>query len=261
MSSSTTAPVLINQRGAVRVITLNRPEKLNAFSNELLDQLEIAVSEACEDNATKAIVLAGAGGKAFSAGNDISRLAGLDAMQAHADMARGQRLMLRLHEAPKPTIAMVGGYALGGGFELALACNFIVASSKAVFGFPEIRLDTLPGWGGTQLAVAKLGMAHAMEMVLSGQLYPMAQCEAWGLVSRVCAPDALEDETLAFASLFTNGHPFAVRMAKQAVLRAGELPLAAGMDFEAACYTANFGTPHALAGLEAFLQQGRKKTK
>lgn len=257
-----TAPgdvLLTEQQGAVRLLTLNRPEKLNTFSTELLRALEGAVSDAQEDDSVRVIVVTGAGAKAFAAGNDISRLERMDAMQAHADMLRGQRLLLSLHESPKPVIAMVNGYALGGGFELALACDFIVASTNAVFGFPEIGLATMPGWGGTQLAVLKLGVARAREMVLSGQPCAVSECAHWGFINLVCAPEALRAQTLAFAARFTDKHPFAVSMSKRALLRASELPLAAGMAFEAASYAANFGTPHARAGLSDFIQRRVQK--
>ncbi len=242
---------------SVCVLTLNRPDKLNSFSMELLQALNVALSRALDDDGTRAIVITGAGPKAFAAGNDITRLASMDNMQAYRDMVTGQRLLLQLHESPKPTIAMVNGYALGGGFELALACDFIVASSNAMFGFPEIGLNTMPGWGGTQLAVLKLGLTKAKEMVLSGARYPVDECHRLGLVSRVCTPETLRAETLSFAAQFTKHHPFAVAMSKRALSRASELPLAAGLDFEAASYAANFATPHARASLNAFIH--RKK--
>lgn len=124
-------------------------------------------------------------------------------------MLAGQRLMQRLHEFPKPTIAMVNGYALGGGFELALACDFIVASTSAKFGFPEITLGTLPGWGGTQLAVRKMGLMHAKEMVLGGRHYRTDECRSFGFIARVAEPEVLREETTAFAQSLIRHHPFA----------------------------------------------------
>ncbi|VFR35922.1 Enoyl-CoA hydratase [plant metagenome] len=258
MDHAETDVLRVEQAGAVRLLVLNRPRKLNAFSDALLAALEQGVEAALAHDGTHVLVITGAGERAFSAGNDIARLAGMDAMAAHADMLRGQRLLRRLHESPKPVIAMVNGLALGGGFELVLACDFILAARTAAFGFPEITLDTLPGWGGTQLAVQWLGLARAREMVLCGQVHDTAQCQAWGLLTRVCEPAALREETLAFAATLAARHPYALHMAKRAVQRAAELPLAAGMDFEAASYAANFGTPHARAGLRQFA--ARKST-
>jgi enoyl-CoA hydratase/carnithine racemase len=170
-------------------------------------------------------------------------------------MVAGHRLMLRLHDFPKPTIAMVNGYALGGGFELALACDFIVAASNATFGFPEIGLATLPGWGGTQLAVRKMGLANAKEMVLTGRHYRVEECRHFGFIARVAEPADLRAETLAFAEQLVKHHPFALEMAKRAVNRAADLPLEAGLEFEAATYALNFGTPHAREGFRKFLEK------
>jgi enoyl-CoA hydratase/carnithine racemase len=241
--------------GAVRLLTINRPDKLNAFAPGLLGLIDQALDAAEADEGTRAVVITGAGERSFVAGNDVAALAAMDPVAAHRDMVAGHRLMLRLHEFAKPTIAMVNGYALGGGFELALACDFIVASTKARFGFPEIALNTMPGWGGTQLAVKKLGLARAKEMVLTGRHYKADECRAFGFISRVVDPDALHEETMAFAESLVRHHPFAIELAKRAVNRAAELPLQAGLDLEAASYALNFGTPHARAGFEKFLNK------
>ena len=246
--------MLLSERvGAVRLLTVNRPDKLNAFAAGLLQLLDAALDAAAADEATRAVVITGAGSKAFVAGNDVEALAQLDPVAAYRDMVAGHRVFKRLHEFPKPTIAMVNGYALGGGFELALACDFIVASTTARFGFPEIRLDTMPGWGGTQLAVQKMGLSRAKEMVLTGRHYTVDECREFGFINRVASPDELRDDTLAFAESLTAHHPFAIEMAKLAVNRAVELPLHAGLEFEAASYALNFGAPHARAGFRNFL--------
>lgn len=241
--------------GAVRLLTIDRAEKLNAFAPGLLALIESALDEAAQDQATRAVAITGSGSKSFVAGNDVAALAALDPVAAYRDMVAGHRIMKRLHEFSKPTIAMVNGYALGGGFELALACDFIVASTAARFGFPEIALDTMPGWGGTQLAVRKMGLARAKEMVLTGRHYSVDECRDFGFISRVAAPEALREETLAFAATLTQHHPFALEMAKLAVNRANELPLHVGLEFEAATYALNFGTPHARAGFQNFLKR------
>jgi enoyl-CoA hydratase/carnithine racemase len=239
--------------GRIRWITVNRPEKHNAFAPGLLGELGQALDRAEHDEAVAAVVLTGAGAKAFVAGNDVAALAAMDPVAAYRDMVAGHRLMQRLHEFPKPTVAAVNGYALGGGFELALACDFIVAAANAKFGFPEIALDTMPGWGGTQLAVKKMGLSHAKEMVLTGRHYPVEECRHFGFISRVAEPAALRDEAQAFAETLVKHHPFALEMAKRAVNRAAELPLQAGLEFEAATYALNFGTPHAATGFRRFL--------
>lgn len=248
--------MLLTERvGAVSLLTINRPDKLNAFAPGLLELMEGALDIALSDDDTQAVVITGAGERSFVAGNDVAALSALDPVAAYRDMVAGHRLMQRLHEFAKPTIAMVNGYALGGGFELALACDFIVASTTARFGFPEIALNTMPGWGGTQLAVKKMGLTRAKEMVLTGRHYKVEECREFGFIARVAEPAALFDETMAFAESLAKHHPFALEMAKRAVNRAAELPLQAGLEFEAASYALNFGTPHARAGFRNFLNK------
>jgi enoyl-CoA hydratase/carnithine racemase len=250
---ATASMLLSEQVDAVRLLTVNRPDKLNTFAPGLLQALDEALDAALSDEATRVVVITGAGSKAFVAGNDVEALAQLDPIAAYRDMVAGHRVFKRLHEFAKPTIAMVNGYALGGGFELALACDFIIASATARFGFPEIGLDTMPGWGGTQLAVQKMGLTRAKEMVLTGRHYTVDECRDFGFINSVASPDDLRGKTLAFAATLTAHHPFALEMAKLAVNRAVELPLHAGLEFEAATYALNFGAPHARAGFRNFL--------
>jgi enoyl-CoA hydratase/carnithine racemase len=251
--------LLCEPMGAVRLLTVNRPDKLNAFAPGLLQLLDSALDVAAADDATRAVVITGAGGKAFVAGNDVEALAQLDPVAVYRNMVAGHRVFKRLHEFAKPTIAMVNGYALGGGFELALACDFIVASATARFGFPEIGLDTMPGWGGTQLAVRKMGLTRAKEMVLTGRHYSVEECRDFGFINRIASADDLRAETFAFAASLTVHHPFAVEMAKLAVNRAVEIPLHAGLEFEAASYALNFGAPHAKDGIHKFLARSKAK--
>lgn len=255
MPDSSSSPLLCERADAICWITVNRPDKHNAFAPGLVARFGLALDEAEADEGVGAVVVTGAGSKAFVAGNDVQALAALDPMGAYRDMVGGQRLMKRLHEFPKPTIAMVNGYALGGGFELALACDFVVASTSARFGFPEISLNTMPGWGGTQLAVKKMGLARAKEMVLTGRHYPAPECMPFGFISRLVEPQQLRDETVALAKSIVRHHAFAIEMAKLAVNRAAELPLQAGLDLEAAGYALNFGTPHAREGFRKFLER------
>ncbi|SAL73751.1 short chain enoyl-CoA hydratase [Caballeronia arvi] len=250
-----TVPVLAAQYGALRLLTLNRADKLNAFTPEMLAALDTALDEAIADDATRVIAITGSGSKAFAAGNDIERLAALDGVAAYRDMMAGQRAVLRLHECAKPTIAMVNGYALGGGFELALACDFLVASENASFAFPEITLNTMPGWGGTQLAVAKLGLACAKRFVLSGRRFSARECGPAGFIHEVVAPADLFDTVHALATMLAAFDPFAVEMAKRALNRASELPLSAGLDLEAAHYAVNFSSEGARAGLRQFMDR------
>ena len=250
--------VISKRHGVLCVLTLNRPDKLNAFTPSMLRELDAALDSAVADPATRAIAITGAGAKAFTAGNDVERLAVLDSVSAYRDMLAGQRIAMRLHECAKPTIAMVNGYALGGGFELALACDFVVAARTASFGFPEITLNTLPGWGGTQLAVAKLGLARAKQMVLTGRRYGAEECMAFGFIQQLVEPERLLDAVLEFAETLAKHDGFAYEMAKRTLNRANELPLAAGFDFEAAQYAVNFGSETARNGLQQFVARRTK---
>ncbi|WOH64028.1 enoyl-CoA hydratase/isomerase family protein [Bradyrhizobium sp. BWA-3-5] len=251
--------VLTEQLGAVRLLTINRPDKLNAFTPALMRELDDLLDDAARDSATRVLVITGAGPKAFVAGNDIGGLIELDGVEAYRDMQRGQRVLLRLYEFSKPTIAMVNGYALGGGLELALACDFIVASDTARFGFPEITLNTIPGWGGTQLAVKKMGLARAKQMVLTGRHYTTAECREFGFIHVFAAAPELKSAALAFAEQLAVHDPFAMEMAKRTVNRAGEIPLNAGLDLEAANYAVTFGTTAARERLSAFAARRKPK--
>jgi enoyl-CoA hydratase/carnithine racemase len=248
-------PLLTEQIGPVRMLTLNRPDRLNAFTPAVLHALNAALDAAARDNEARVVVVTGSGARAFAAGNDVEGLAALDAVGAYRNMTAGQKTFLRLHEFAKPTIAMVNGYALGGGFELALACDFVIASHSASFGFPEITLNTMPGWGGTQFAVLKLGVARARQMVLTGRRVSAGECAAFGFIEQIVAPERLRETTLAFAGELASRDGFALEMAKRALNSACDLPLGAGLDFEAAHYAVNFTGAAARAGLQDFLDR------
>lgn len=253
-------PVLLERQGAIAFVVVNRPEKLNALNDAVLECLGKALDVLEHEASTKVIVFTGAGDKAFVAGADIDRLARMDTPEAVAWMTWGHRLFMRVCEFPKPTIAMVNGYALGGGFELALSCDMVVASEQAVFGFPEITLDTLPGWGGTQLAPRKMGRNRASEMVLTGRRYTAAQCREFGFINRLVAAGELRAATIELASALADKNAFALQMAKQALRQADAVDLAAGMRYEALAYATNFSVPHAKAGLQAFLARSKARS-
>lgn len=255
------ALLVTEQIGALRLLTINRPDKLNAFTPALIAQLHAALDDALEDEGTRMLAITGAGEKAFVAGNDIEGLHSLDPVSAYRDMVSGQRLMLRLHDFPKPTLAMVNGYALGGGFELALSCDFIIAASSARFGFPEITLNTMPGWGGTQLAVKRMGLMRAKQMVLGGQHHSAQECESFGFLQEIVALQELRARCIAFCDTITRHSGFSLEMAKRSLNRAAELPLATGMELEAAHYGINFSTAEARNGLSAFLARRSARTR
>ena len=252
--------VLLERQGAIAFVTINRPEKLNALDETVLASLGKALDVLEHEASTKVVVITGAGNKAFVAGADIERLARMDTPEAVAWMTYGHRLFMRVCEFPKPTIAMVNGYALGGGFELVLSCDMVVASEDAVFGFPEITLDTLPGWGGTQLAPRKMGPNRAREMVLTGRRYTAVQCREFGFINRLVPASELRVATVELANSMTERNPFALQMAKHALYQADALDLWAGVRQEALAYATNFSVPHAKAGLNAFLARNKARS-
>lgn len=250
--------LLLDRQEATATITINRPAKLNALNLQVMTELGSALDALEEDPSTRVVVLTGAGNRAFVAGADIEQLSKMGTPEIINHMTFGHQLFLRIAEYPKPTIAMVNGYALGGGFELALSCDLLVASDKAVFGFPEINLNTMPGWGGTQLAARKMGLNRAMEMVFTGAHYPVERCVEFGFINRLAPADELRQVTLHLARTLAEKNPFALKMAKSALRIANELPLSAGMRYETLAYATNFGSPHAQEGFDAFLGRSRR---
>lgn len=251
--------LLTEDRGAVRVITVNRPDKLNALNRATLTELHLAFDQAAAEDAVRAIVLRGAGEKAFVAGADIAELAGLSAVQARDLSRHGQRLMSKVERLGKPVVAMIGGWALGGGLELAMCCHLRVASEKAKLGLPEITLGVLPGFGGTQRLLRLAGRGAALELTLTGAPIDAARAHALGLVTRVVAPDQLEAETMRLAEQLAASAPQAVRAILDTVLIGGESAIDAGLEFETQAFGVCFATEDMREGTAAFLEK-RKPT-
>tara|TARA_R110001606_G_scaffold360199_2_gene513181 strand:- start:8754 stop:9545 length:792 start_codon:yes stop_codon:yes gene_type:complete len=243
--------------GPVAVLVCSREHKHNALSPELLHELETQLLLLQDDPAVRAVVITGQGERAFIAGNDIDQLSISEPYGAFALMESGQRLVSQLRDYSKPTVAMVNGYALGGGLEIALACDFIVASRQASFGFPEILLNTFPGWGGTQLAVRAVGLARAKEMIMSGRRYAAEEALQMGLVNRLYEPSQIYSETLNFLNSLIKHDANCLSLAKRLCNGAEDWPLADGLRFEAALYSVNFSRQEAQDGLQAFLKKPR----
>ena len=247
--------LLSEDRGAVRRLTINRPDKLNALNRETLGELDLAFAQAAADDAIRVIVLRGAGGKAFVAGADIAELAALPPVQARDFSRFGQNMMLRVEHLGKPVIAEIGGFALGGGMELAMCCHLRIASEKAKFGQPEINLGLLPGFGGTQRLLRLAGRAAALELCLTGVQIDAARALALGIVNRVVAPDSLESETLALADQLAASAPQALRGILEAVIIGGECALQQGLDYETQAFAVCSSTEDMREGTRAFLER------
>ena len=237
----------------VGIITINRPEALNAVNHKVMDEI-ISAAEGF-DNADDigCIVITGAGEKAFIAGADIKEMSGKSSMDMF--LADKQSDWSRFAATRTPMIAAVNGFALGGGCEVAMMCDIIIASEKARFGQPEIKLGVIPGWGGTQRLVHAIGKAKAMDLILTGRMMGAEEAERCGLVARVVAHDKLMDEAMEAAkAIAAHGRP-SVFSAKEAVNRAFEVPLDEGLLFERRTFYALFATEDQKEGMDAFVNK------
>lgn len=242
------------ETGIYRML-VNRPQALNALNTATLAELEVAIATVAADSAARALLLTGAGEKAFVAGADISEMQSLNATQAAAFSQAGMRVMHALEALPVPVIALVNGYALGGGCELALACDWIIASERAVFGQPEVNLGIPPGFGGTQRLLRRVGRARAMELVTTGRQVRAEEAQAIGLVTQVVPAASLMETGLAAARSIAAKGPLAVRLAKQAVQHGADLDLANACAYETAQFALAFATADQKEGMRAFLEK------
>jgi enoyl-CoA hydratase len=248
--------LLIERHGAVATLTLNRPAVLNALNAALLARLANTLDELAADPALRAVILTGAGERAFAAGADIAELAQLDGAVAGERKARaGQRVTQLLEALPVPVIAAVNGFALGGGCELALACDIRVASENAKFGQPEVNLGIPPGYGGTQRTTRLLGSGAALYLCLTGETIDAAEALRIGLVQRVVPLAGLPAEARRIADLIATKGPLAVTAAKRAIRDGAALPLSEGLALEALHFGALIGTSDFREGTRAFLEK------
>jgi enoyl-CoA hydratase len=244
--------ILVMTEGAVRVITLNRPHVLNALNQAAMDELASALEECDRDEHVRCAVLWG-GDKVFSAGADVREMA--EAIPA--DMIRSYRFLQweRIRRVATPIVAAVNGFAFGGGCELAMLCDIIIAAENAQFGQPEIRIGLMPGAGGTQRLTRAVGKSRAMEMILTGRPIGAEEAHAAGLVSRVVPPEVCVEEAKGLAREIAERPPLAVRLAKEAVLQAFETTLEGGLMFERKSFHMLFGTEDKREGIRAFLEK------
>jgi enoyl-CoA hydratase len=243
----------------VALVTIERPEVLNALTFDLLDDLADALAGLDADPGCRAIVLTGSGTRAFAAGADIRELA----TQTPISLLVEDRFAVweRIAATRKPVIAAVRGFALGGGCELALGCDLIVAGDDAQFGQPEINLGVMPGAGGTQRLTRAIGRARAMDLVLTGRTITASEAEAMGLVSRVVPADQTLGAALALGATIAGNAPVAVLAAKEAVRLADELPLSAGLRHERRAFFALFASDDQGEGMAAFVEKRRPEWK
>ncbi len=245
----------ITDHGTVRVIAIDRPDKLNALNASTLEALHRAFDQAAADAAVRVVVLTGSGPKAFVAGADIAEMADLTPMEARDFSLRGQRMMRRVERMPKPVIAMINGFALGGGPELAMCCHLRVAADTARLGQPEINLGLIPGFGGTQRLLRLVGRAATLELCLTGASIDASRALQLGVVNRVISAAELEAETMQLANQLASSAPHALRSMLDCVNIGGECGIEEGLEYESAQFGLVFATQDMREGTRAFLEK------
>jgi enoyl-CoA hydratase len=252
--------ILVERRDRVAIVIINRPEKRNALNIQTRAEGAAILDELRADNSVRVVVLTGAGDKAFIAGADIAEFAERTAIQQREVMLdRG--LFNAIDSFPKPIIAMVNGYCLGGGCEVALACDLRVASDKASFGQPEINLGIIPGGGGTQRLTRLVGEGKAMEMILSGEIISAEAALSIGLVNHVVPADQLEAKTMEIANRMAEKSPIALRLAKESVKLAARSNLDEGLRREVDLFALCFSSEDKDEGVKAFLEKRKPEFK
>ncbi len=238
--------------GRIALLTVNRPDKMNALNGEVRCALVGALADLRDDDEVRVIVLTGAGDRAFIAGADIKEFEGATPVQQLRAMVRGN-IYSAMEDFPKPIIAMIHGYCLGGGCELAMACDIRIASDRARLGQPEINLGIIPGGGGTQRLPRLVGEGRALKLILTGDMIGAEEAGRIGLVDEVVPADELRDRTLELAMRIASRGPIALQAAKESVLAARRMPLDEGLKFERGWFALLFSTKDKEEGVDAFL--------
>lgn len=250
-----TDTVLLEDRGAIAILTVNRPAVLNALDAATIAALRAQVDALSLRADLRCLIVTGAGPKAFAAGADIAALSSMGPLQARSVSELAHGLGLAMERCPVPIIAAVNGFALGGGLEFALGADFIYASEQARFGFPEVNLGVMPGFGGTQRLQTRVGIGRARELIYTGKLIGAAEAMAMGLVNQICAPDALMPTVVALAETIGDKGPLAVREAKRVMRLGADLPLERALVFEQEIFGALFATEDQKEGMRAFIEK------
>ena len=251
----------LTERDGITTLTVDRPKKLNALNRETLAEIDRAIDVAADDDSVRAVIVTGAGDKAFVAGADIQELAQESATTGHLAARRGQEIFRKIETLGKPVVAAVNGFALGGGLELALACHLRVASETAKLGLPEVTLGVIPGYGGTQRLARLVGRGRALELILTGSHIDAAEAHRIGLVNRVVPAAELTSETETLVRKIIANGPLALRHALVAVDQGLDVALDQGMLLEATLFGILFGTGDLREGMTAFLEKRKAEFK
>jgi enoyl-CoA hydratase len=251
--------IIYESKRGIAVITFNRPDALNALNSALIQEFSHALDIVAEDQETRALILTGAGEKAFVSGADINELAKLTPLEAKRFSQAGHSVFAKLQNLSIPVIAAVNGYALGGGSEIALACDFIYASENARFGLPEITLGLIPGFGGTQRLPRLIGQNLAKELIFTGKIISAEEARAMGIVNNVYAQESLMEEALKTANSIAAKGKFSLQAAKQVINRGLDVDIASGCSIEADAFALCMGSVDAKEGTCAFLEKRKAK--
>ena len=246
--------ILVESANGVRIVTINRPEKRNALNAEVRERLAAAVDEAVVDPDTRVLVVTGAGEKAFVAGADVGEFAGRSPLEQRRAM-ESPTVFDKVWDAPLPTIAMINGWCLGGGCELALACDLRIGADTATLGQPEVRLGIIPGGGATQRLPRLVGYGKALQLILSGETLDGIAAYEIGLLDEVVPASELRERTLEIARTMADKSPATLAIAKRAVRAALEMPLSAGLQHERDLFALAFSTEDKAEGVAAFLEK------
>ena len=247
--------IIYETKEGIATITFNRPKALNALNGALLGELSQALDKIAADEDIRVLILTGAGEKSFVAGADISELATFDSLKAKSFARIGHDIINKLQVLPITVIAAVNGFALGGGTEIAIACDFIYASENAKFGQPEINLGVIPGFGGTQRLPRLIGTNMAKELIFTGKMISAAEALQLGLVNKVVPSDTLIEEVMKTADLIATKGKVSLREAKQAVNKGMNVDLATGCSIEIDAFSLCYASPDAKEGTSAFLEK------
>jgi enoyl-CoA hydratase len=253
--------ILFHVEKGIATITFNRPEVLNALNEASLEAFSRALDGIAANEDIRVLILTGAGEKSFIAGADISMFPKFNVLKAKLFSEMGRNLMSKLQELPIPVIAAVNGFALGGGCEVAIACDFIYASENAMFGLPEITLGIIPGYGGTQRLPRLVGMNMAKEMIFTGKMIPASEAQFMGLVNKVCPQEQLMDEVIKTAKAMAAKGKVSIRAAKQAINSGMNVDLDTGLKIETDAFALCLASPDAMEGTTAFLEKREAKFK
>ncbi len=253
--------LLLDRDGAVAVVTINRPAKLNALDRKTIEEIGAVMAALDGESDVRAIVLTGAGDKAFAAGADISELSTLTPAQAVSQAAAGQRVFTEIEQLGTPVVAAINGFALGGGCELAMACTLRLAAEHARLGQPEVNLGLTPGYAGSQRLPRLVGRGRALELLLTGDMISASRASDIGLINRVVPAADLMAEAKKLAAVLASKAPLAVRYMLELVNAGGEMPLAQAQAFEAAVFGLAFATDDMKEGTAAFLEKRKAAWK